>query len=284
MEEKATQYHTHLEPKNGWFDIDLKDVWRYRDLIWLFTKRSFILIYKQTVLGPAWIILQPLMTTLIYTLVFGGIAGISTDGVPQVLFYMGGTAVWGFFAACLNKTAATFTGNANVFGKVYFPRLVMPVSNVLSAGINFFVQFAMFLVFWVYYLVTGQVSPNYMGILLLPVILVYLGLLGLGFGIIISSMTTKYRDLAMLVTFGVQLWMYITPVVYPASTLGNGGLFTLIMLNPVSCAVEAFRWAFLGTGVMEPLFWGISAGVMAVVVTVGVIVFSRVEKTFMDTV
>ncbi|MBQ4600633.1 MAG: ABC transporter permease [Oscillospiraceae bacterium] len=284
MEMTEKSYHTHLEPKNGWFDIDLKEVWRYRDLIWLFTKRSFILIYKQTILGPAWIILQPLMTTLIYTLVFGGIAGISTDGIPQILFYMGGNAVWGFFAACLNKTASTFTGNAGVFGKVYFPRLVSPISTVLSSAINFFVQLAMFLVFWLYYVVTGQVSPNYIGILLLPVILVYLGLLGLGFGIIISSLTTKYRDLAMLVTFGVQLWMYITPVVYPISTLGEGGLRTVIMLNPVTCAVETFRWAFLGQGSVELLYWGISAVVMAAVVTLGVIVFSKVEKTFMDTV
>lgn len=284
MSELSHRHHTHLEQKNGWFDIDLKEVWRYRDLIWLFTKRNFILIYKQTVLGPAWIVLQPLMTTFIYTLVFGGIAGISTDGVPQVLFYMGGTAVWSFFAACLNKTATTFTGNAGVFGKVYFPRLVSPISTVLSSAIDFGVQLAMFLAFWGYYVITGQVSPNYWGIMLLPVIMLYLGLLGLGFGIIISSMTTKYRDLAMLVTFGVQLWMYITPVVYPVSTLGNGGLYKLVMLNPATCAVETFRWAFLGQGIVEPLYWGVSAVVMAVVVTLGVIVFSRVEKTFMDTV
>ncbi len=284
MSETSKQHHTHIAPKNGWFDIDLKEVWRYRDLIWLFTKRSFILIYKQTILGPAWIILQPLLTTLIYTLVFGGIAGISTDGVPQLLFYMGGTAVWSFFSACLNKTASTFTGNANVFGKVYFPRLVNPISTMLSSAINFLVQFAMFLIFWVYYVVTKQVSPNYWGILLMPVILLYLGLLGLGFGITISSMTTKYRDLAMLVSFGVQLWMYITPVVYPVSTLGNGGLYKLVMLNPVTCAVETFRWAFLGQGIVDPLYWGISVIVMAVVVTFGVIIFSRVEKTFMDTV
>ncbi len=284
MEMTNNKYHTHLEAKNGWFDIDLKEVWRYRDLIWLFTKRSFILVYKQTILGPAWIVLQPLMTTLIYTLVFGGIAGIQTDGVPQILFYMGGTAVWSFFSSCLNKTAATFTGNAHVFGKVYFPRLVAPISTVLSSAINFCVQLAMFLVFWVYYVVTGAVSPNYLGILLLPLVMLYLGLLGLGFGIIVSSLTTKYRDLAMLVGFGVQLWMYITPVVYPISTLGNGGLRTVIMLNPVTCAVEAFRWMFLGQGAMDPVYWGISVGVMAVVVTLGVIVFSRVEKTFMDTV
>lgn len=284
MEDKSMIYHTHLEPKRGWFDIDLKEVWRYRDLIWLFTKRSFVVRYKQTILGPAWAILQPLMTTLIYTLVFGGIAGISTDGVPQVLFYMGGTAVWGFFSSCLTGTASTFTGNAAVFGKVYFPRLVSPISTVLSSMINFFIQLAMFLVFWVYYVFTGQVSPNYAGILLLPAVLVYLGLLGLGFGIIISSMTTKYRDLAMLVTFGVQLWMYITPVVYPMSTLGDGMLGKIIMLNPVTCAVEAFRWMFLGEGMMSAVSWGISTAVMAVVVTLGVVIFSRVEKTFMDTV
>lgn len=281
---QTTKYHIHLEAKNGWFDIDLKEVWQYRDLIWLFTKRSFILRYKQTILGPLWVILQPLMTTLIYTVVFGGIAGIPTDGIPEILFYMAGNAVWGFFAACLNGTAGTFTGNAGVFGKVYFPRLVSPISTVVSSVANFGIQLAMFLVFWAYYLITGQISPNYIGILLLPVILVYLGLLGLGFGIIISSMTTKYRDLTMLVGFGVSLWMYLTPVVYPVSTLGNGGLYTLVMLNPVTCAVEAFRWAFLGQGVMEPLYWLTSVAMMTVVVLFGVIIFSRVEKTFMDTV
>lgn len=282
--EQTHKYHTHLEKKTGWFDINLKEVWQYRDLIWLFTKRTFILRYKQTILGPLWVILQPLMTTLIFTLVFGGIAGISTDGVPQVLFYMGGNAVWSFFAACLNGTATTFTGNANVFGKVYFPRLVSPISTVLSSMINFLIQLAMFLCFWVYYLIVGEVSPNYVGILMLPVIMVYLGLLGLGFGVIVSSLTTKYRDLTMLVGFGVSLWMYITPVVFPVSTLGNGGLYHLVMLNPVTCAVETFRWAFLGQGVFDPLNWLISTAIMIVVMCVGVVIFSKVEKTFMDTV
>ena len=282
--EQSNKYHTHLERKNGWFDMNLKEVWQYRDLIWLFTKRSFVLRYKQTILGPAWVILQPLMTTLIFTLVFGGIAGISTDGVPQVLFYMGGNAVWSFFAACLNGTASTFTGNASVFGKVYFPRLVSPISTVLSSMVNFLIQLAMFLCFWVYYLVTGQISPNYLGILTLPAILVYLGLLGLGFGVIVSSLTTKYRDLAMLVSFGVSLWMYITPVVFPVSTLGNGGLYKLVMINPVTCAVETFRWAFLGEGAVSLVYWGVSAAVMALVVFFGVVIFSKVEKTFMDTV
>ena len=284
MDKMQTQYHTHIEPKNGWFDIDLKELWRYRDLVWLFTKKNFILIYKQTILGPAWIILQPLMTTLIYTLVFGGIAGISTDGAPQLLFYMGGTALWSFFSTCLTNTAGTFTRNAGVFGKVYFPRLVMPISTVLSSAINFTVQFGMFLLFWSFYVFNGQVAPNFAGILLLPLILLYLGFLGLGCGIIISSLTTKYRDLAMLVTFGVQLWMYITPVVYPLSTLGDGLLRKLIMLNPVTCAVEAFRWVFLGAGTVNVLNWSVSTLVTAVVVVLGVVIFSKVEKTFMDTV
>lgn len=282
--EQTHKYHTHLEKKTGWFDINLKEVWQYRDLIWLFTKRSFVVRYKQTILGPLWAIIQPLMTTLIHTLVFGGIAGIATGGVPQVLFYMAGNTVWSFFAACLNGTATTFTGNAGVFGKVYFPRLVSPISTVLFSMINFLIQLLMFLIFWVYYLAVGAISPNFVGIAMLPIIMVFLGLLGMGFGIIISSLTTKYRDLTMLVSFGVQLWMYITPVVYPASMLGNGGLYTLVMLNPVSSAVETFRWAFLGQGDINLLFWGISAVVMAVVMFVGVIIFSKVEKTFMDTV
>ena len=284
MEQATQKYHTHLKAKNGWFDINLKELWQYRDLIWLFTKRRFILVYKQTILGPAWIVLQPLMTTLIYTLVFGNIANISTDGIPQILFYMGGTAVWTFFSTCLNQTSATFTGNSRIFGKVYFPRLVSPISTVLSSAINFLVHFAMFLIFWVYFVVTGAITPHYIYIILLPFIMLYLGLLSLGFGIIVSSLTTKYRDLAMLVTFGVQLWMYITPVVYPISTLEGSVFYNLIMLNPVTCVVETFRWMFLGVGDVNPIYWMISLIVMTVVVTLGVILFSKVEKTFMDTV
>ncbi|MBQ8248653.1 MAG: ABC transporter permease [Clostridia bacterium] len=284
MEQKTKQYHTHLKAKNGWFDINLGELWQYRDLIWLFTKRKFILIYKQTILGPAWIVLQPLMTTLIYTLVFGNIANISTDGIPQILFYMGGTAIWNFFSTCLNQTSLTFTSNSRVFGKVYFPRLTSPISTVLSSAIDFLVQFVMFMLFWIYFVAKGAITPNYLGILLLPLIVLYLGLLGLGFGIIISSLTTKYRDLSLLVTFGVQLWMYITPVVYPTSTLEGSVFYKLIMLNPATCAVETFRWIFLGVGEVNPLYWAISVAVMLVTVTVGIVIFSRVEKTFMDTV
>ncbi len=284
MEKNTSARHVRLKAKTGLFDINLKELWQYRDLIALFTKRNFILIYKQTILGPAWILLQPMFTTLIYTLVFGGIAGISTDGVPQILFYMAGTALWTYFSQTLTKTSTTFTANARVFGKVYFPRLVMPVSTVLSGMINFGVQFLLFACFWVYYIIKGVIAPNYLGILLLPLILVYLGLLGMGLGIIISSLTTKYRDLSMLVTFGVQLWMYITPVVYPVSTITSPLLRTLILLNPVTCAVETFRRIFLGEGVISLAHWGISAAVTALALALGVIVFSRVEKTFMDTV
>lgn len=280
----SNEFTTLITAKRGWFDVNLKEVWRYRDLIWLFTRRTFVLIYKQTILGPAWILLQPLMTTLIYALVFGGIAGISTEGVPQILFYMGGSAVWGFFATTLNQISSTFTRNAGVFGKVYFPRLVMPISTVLSSAINFGVQLAMFLVFWVYYVLTGQISPNYWGLLLLVPVMLYLGMLSLGLGIIVSSLTTKYRDLSLLVTFGVQLWMYITPVVYPLSSLGDGLSAVIVRLNPVTCAVEAFRWMFLGTGTVELTQWIISAAVTAVLVLAGIMIFNRVEKTFMDTV
>ena len=280
----AHNYHTHIEPKNGWFDIDLKELWRYRDLVWLFTKKNFILIYKQTILGPAWIILQPLMTTLIYTLVFGGIAGISTDGAPQLLFYMGGTALWSFFSTCLTNTAGTFTRNAGVFGKVYFPRLVMPISTVLSSAINFTVQFGMFLLFWIFYVINGQVAPNFAGILLLPLILLYLGFLGLGCGIIISSLTTKYRDLSILVGFGIQLWMYATPIVYPISQIPVGWMRTVIQINPVTAPVELLRWAVLGQGSVDWVYYGISWVVTVLLALAGVLVFNRVEKTFMDTV
>ena len=284
MNKSTDLHHTHIEPRSGWFDINLKEIWKYRDLIWLFTKRNFILIYKQTLLGPAWIILQPLFSTLIYTIVFGGIAGISTDGLPKLLFYLSGTAVWGYFSACLTKTASTFTSNSRVYGKVYFPRLVSPISTVLSAAFNFLIQFSLFLFIWAYFIIRGTITPNYIAILTLPFILLFLGMLGLGFGIIISSLTTKYRDLSMLVGFGVQLWMYITPVVYPMSTIEDELLHTLIMLNPVTCAMEAFRCIFLGVGEIDMFYWCISIAVMLVVSLLGIIIFNRVEKTFMDTI
>lgn len=284
MDNTAKKYHTRIDAKRSWFDVNLRELWRYRDLIMLFTKRNFILVYKQTILGPAWILLQPLMTTLIYSVVFGGIAGISTDGTPRLPFYMAGTALWGFFSACFTKTSTTFTTNARIFGKVYFPRLVSPISTVLSCGINFLVQFLLFLLIWIYYIAIGVLTPNYAGIILLPLILLYLGILGMGLGIMISGLTTKYRDLAMFVTYGVQLWMYVTPIVYPASTLADSKLYSLIMLNPVTCAVETFRWAFLGAGEPSMSYWAISIALTAVILALGIIIFNKVEKTFMDTI
>ncbi len=283
--EKKKDYHVVIKPKSGWFDINLKEVWAYRDLIFQTTKRSFKLRYKQTILGPLWLFISPIFTALTYLFVFGGIAGMDTDGVPKLLFYMSGTAIWGFFASCLSGTSSTFTGNSGLFGKVYFPRLTIPISNVLNSLINFGIQFALFLAVWVYYLIQGAVTPNYLAILTLPLILLQLAMLGLGLGILISSITTKYRDLSILVGFGISLWMYITPVIYPVSmTLDNGGLYTIVCLNPVTSSMELFKYAFLGQGMVSPLWWGVTIGVTLFVLVAGIIVFSRVEKTFMDTV
>lgn len=274
---------TIIKPKTGWFDINLRELVQYKDLIVMFVKRDFKTMYKQTILGPLWIIINPLLTTLMFTVVFGNIANIPTDGMPQIVFYMLGTTVWTYFSSCLTKTSSTFTGNAAIFGKVYFPRLVTPISTVISGLINFGVQFLMFLGFMAYFMIKGSpIEPN-LWILITPLLLVQLAALALGFGIIISSMTTKYRDLAVLVTFGVQLWMYATPVVYPASQIG-GKLKTLMMLNPVSPIVESFRYAFLGSGSIPWNYLGISVLTTLVVLFAGVVLFSRVEKTFMDTV
>lgn len=274
---------TIIKPKTGWFDLNLKELIQYKDLISMFVKRDFKTLYKQTILGPLWIIINPLLTTVMFTIVFGNIANIPTDGVPQLVFYMLGTTVWTYFSTCLTKTSSTFTGNAAIFGKVYFPRLVTPISTVISGLINFSVQFLMFLGFMIYFKMTGSpIQPN-LYILITPLLLLQLAALALGFGIIISSLTTKYRDLAVFVTFGVQLWMYATPVVYPASQI-SGNLKTLMMLNPVSPIVESFRYAFLGSGSIPWNYLGISVVTTLVILFAGVVLFSRVEKTFMDTV
>ena len=278
------KYHTHITSKHRLLDLNLKEVWRYRDLILLFTQRTFTVTYKQTILGPAWLFLNPLISSVIYAFVFGGIAGIDTDGIPSILFYMCSNAIWIFFSGCVTKNANTFTANAGVFGKVYFPRLTIPVSNVLSSVIQFGIQMLMVLAFLVYYLVMGQVHPNWGAWLLIPVALLHLGLLGLGCGIVISSLTTKYRDLAILVTFGVQLWMYITPIVYPMSQLGDGLMKTILMVNPVTAPVEMLRYAVLGQGTIMPGYLALSWGITIAVVLFGIMIFNKVEKTFMDTV
>ena len=278
------QHYTLITSKHNLFDLKLKEVWRYRDLIWLFTKRYFSVQYKQTILGPAWLFLSPILSSLIYCFIFGGIAGMSTDGIPQILFYMSGNAIWTFFSNCLTHNANTFTSNAGMFGKVYFPRLTVPISNVLSAIIKFGIQMIMTVVFLVYYCICGEVTPNWPELILIPFILVELGLMGMGLGIIISSLTTKYRDLTVLVGFGVQLWMYITPVVYPMSQVGDHWYKDLLFINPVTAPVEVFRHALLGQGIIHTgyLLWSV---VFTVVVTIlGIMIFNKVEKTFMDTV
>ncbi len=283
---KNTQalYHTHISSRHSWFNLNLKEVWRYRDLITLFTRRSFVLTYKQTILGPAWIFLTPLFSSIVHAFVFGGIAGIETDGIPTLLFYLCSNAIWAFFASCLTNNANTFTANAYMFGKVYFPRLTMPISNVISSIIRFCIQMILVMVFMVWFLIRGEVSPNWAMWLMIPVELLHLGLLGMGFGIIISSLTTKYRDLTILVEFGVSLWMYATPIVYPISTLGEGWIKKILMVNPVTMPVEMMRLAILGKGTVDMGFYGASWAVTIAVALLGVIVFNKVEKNFMDTV
>lgn len=277
-------YHKKISAKRGLLELNLKEVWQYRDLIALFTRKNFVLIYKQTILGPAWIVLNPLISSIIYAVVFGGIAGIETEGIPTMLFYLCSNALWIFFSSCVSNNATAFTANANVFGKVYFPRLTVPVSNVISAVIHFAVQMVLVLGVLAYYMLQGAVHPHWGAWLLVPVVLLQLGILGLGTGIIVSSLTTKYRDLAILVTFGVQLWMYATPIVYPLSQLGDGLLRTVIMINPVTMPVELFRYAVLGSGAVDLLFWALSWAVTVVIALVGILLFNNIEKTFMDTV
>lgn len=284
MAENTPVYHTHISAKHHWLELNLKEVWRYRDLILLFTKRNFVVSYKQTILGPAWIFLTPLFSSIVQAFVFGGIAGIETDGVPMLLFYLTGNAIWNYFSTCLTNNANTFTENAYVFGKVYFPRLTTPLSNVLSSIIRFGIQMILVLLFMIYFLIRGEVSPNWAAWLVIPVELIHLGILGMGCGIIISSLTTKYRDLTVLVGFGVSLWMYLTPVVYPLSTLGEGWMKTVLLCNPVTTSAELIRYAVLGKGTLVWGYYGLSWLVTLVVAVLGIMIFNKVERTFMDTV
>jgi lipopolysaccharide transport system permease protein len=285
MDEKFT---TVIQPKNGWFDLHLKELLQYRDLIFLFVKRNFVAQYKQTVLGPLWAIIQPLLTTVVFTLVFGNIAGLAADGVPSFIFYLSGTILWTYFNQCLTQTANTFVANSNTMGKVYFPRLVMPISTVMSNLISLAIQFMFMVGFLVFYTVTDQGCHPNLYILMTPLIILQLALLSLGCGIIISALTTKYRDLAMLVGFGAQLWMYASPVAYDMNGIAGfavgGPHHTLYMLNPITPIVNLFRYAYLGLGEIEWLFYGMSWIITLVVLFIGILLFSKVEKTFMDTV
>lgn len=276
------EFETVIVPKTGWFDIDLKDIWKYRDLIFLFVKRNFISQFKQTILGPAWAIINPLLTTVIFTVVFGSLAGLAANGVPAFLFYLSGNITWNYFASCLTQTANTFTGNAGILGKVYFPRLVMPISTVLTNLISFGIQLFMFIGFLLFYTLRGAVHPNGY-ILMLPLLVLQMALLGLGTGIIISALTTKYRDLKMLVGFGVQLWMYATPIAYDIRII-PAKYISIYMLNPMTSIVNLFRYAFLGVGNFQIGYYLLSWLITIIILCIGVVLFSRVEKTFMDTI
>ena len=270
-------------PRKGWFDMHLRDLWRYRDLISLFVKRDFVTFYKQTILGPLWYIIQPLLVTVVFTVIFKNIAGISTDGVPGYLFYLSGIVLWNYFANCLNQTSNTFVKNVGVFGKVYFPRLTVPISIVTINLAKFGIQIVLFIGFYIYFIVTGFPVRLTLLILLLPVLVLQMAVLSLGAGILVSSFTTKYRDLTYVMTFIVQLWMYASSVVIPASKVPERFLY-LYMMNPMASVIEMFRYSVFGVGVVNPVYICISWAVTLTVFLGGVILFSRIEKSFMDTV
>lgn len=275
---------TEIKPKTNLLDVDFKELWRYRDLFAIFVKRNIITQYKQTILGPLWFFVQPLMTTFMYMVVFGGIAGISTDGLPQAMFYLSGILMWHYFSDCLTKTSSTFLDNQAIFGKVYFPRLVVPLATVVSNLVKMGIQLLLFVSVYIMYIIKGvDVAPN-IYILLFPLLIVMLAGLALGFGVIISSMTTKYRDLTILFSFVVQLWMYGTPVIYPLSTITNEKLKLLMQLNPITSIIETFKFGVMGVGSFS---WGAllySFGFMVVVMAIGIVVFNKVQRSFMDTV
>lgn len=285
MAEIEQGWTTEIRPKDSLLSVDFKEIWRYRDLMMLFVKRNIITQYKQTVLGPLWFLIQPLMTTIMYMVVFGGIAKISTDGLPQPLFYLAGISFWQYFADCLNKTSNTFVSNAGIFGKVYFPRLVTPLSDVISNLVRFGIQFGLFLLVYAYYILFTdvQIHTNWY-VLMLPILVMMLAGLALGFGILFSSMTTKYRDLQLLLSFFVSLWMYATPVIYPLSTITNPTLRLVMQLNPLTGIVEFFKYGMLGVGVHDWWMLGYSFGFMVVLLAIGIVVFNKVQKSFMDTV
>ncbi len=274
-----------IEPRTSLLDLRLGDVWRYRDLVMLFVRRDFVSNYKQTILGPLWFFIQPLLTTIMFYIVFGRVAGgkLGTDGLPLFIFYLAGNTVWGYFSQSLTSVSTVFTANAAMFSKVYFPRLTMPLSIVISNLVRFGIQFGLFLVVWVYYLVTDPAVRPTLYLLLTPLLVVIMGLLSLGLGMIFSALTTKYRDLALLLTFGIQLALYATPVIYPLSTVSDKWRW-LVLANPMSAITETFRVGFLGKGTFSWLYLGYSALATLVILFIGTVIFNRVEKSFTDTV
>lgn len=279
------QYWTmRIRPHERLWHIDLGEIWRYRDLIELFVKRNIVVQYKQTILGPLWYLIQPILTVIMNMVVFGGIAKMSTDGMPQAIFYMAGNICWFYFSDCLNQSSSTFTANQDMFGKVYFPRLVVPIAVVISNLLRFAIQAGLFVVLYLYFFFNGADIAMNWAILLTPVFIVMLAGLGLGFGILISSLTTKYRDFTILFTFIVQLWMYATPIVYPLSMVEDGTLRTMILANPMTSIIEAFKYATLGQGYFSWFALGYSFLFMSVLLLFSIVIFNKVQRNFMDTV
>ena len=275
---------SHIEPKKKWLDVDIKGLWKYRDLYQMYIRRDIVTQYKQTVLGPLWYLIQPVLTTIIYMFVFGGLAGISTDGIPQPLFYMAGITLWNYFSTCFTSCSNVFAANQSVFGKVYFPRLVVPLSSVTSNLIRMLIQFLMFIAIYIYFVVTGQFSLSFsLSFLLAPVLILMVGLHAMSWGLIITSLTTKYRDLNMLIGFGVQLLMYATPVIYPLS-FAPAQYQTLININPLSPIFEAFKYSCLGVGTFSIGGLLYSIAFLCITMFFAVILFNRTEQRFMDTV
>ncbi len=285
MEAPQENWTTVIKPKTSLLSVDFHELWQYRDLYRMFVKRDIVTWYKQTILGPLWFFIQPIMTTIMFMVVFGGIAKISTDGLPQPLFYLSGICLWQYFAESLNQTSKTFIDNANVFGKVYFPRLVVPMATVTSNLIRLAIQMGLFFLVFAYYMLftDAPVHPNPYS-LLTPILIFILAGLALGFGVLFSSLTTKYRDLTFLLTFIVQLWMYATPVIYPLSTIENPKIKLLMQANPLTSILETFKFGMLGVGEFSWTALGYSAGFTVLLLALGVIVFNHIQRTFMDTI
>ena len=283
--ENETKWDFVIEPNPGLFNIHLKEIWNYRDLLGIFIKREIVSYYKQTILGPLWFFIQPMLTTAMYVIVFSKIANLGTDGVPPVLFYLSGIVMWNYFADCLNSTAVTFTTNAAIFGKVYFPRIIVPVSKITSNLLKYFIQFGLFIAIYLYYIFSGKFEFNInLQLVTLPWLMLIMAILSLGLGMIISSLTTKYRDLVFLLTFGIQLFMYATPVIYSLQSVKGFAFYPIIAYNPISAVIESFRSCMLGTGSIDYVMLGYSSLLSMLIFGVGLIIFNKTEKDFADTI
>ena len=282
MENKNTEWTNVISSEHSLFKLNLREVWDYRDLVYMFVKRDFVSSFKQTILGPLWFFINPIFTTVVYLIVFGNIANLSTDGAPKILFYLAGVTLWNYFSSSLGGTSNVFVGNAGIFGKVYFPRLVMPITIVISNLMRFGVQFLLFLVVFFYYWYKGEVTPNWW-VLFTPIFILMMSLFALGVGMIFSSLTTKYRDLSMLLTFGISLYMYATPVIYPTSML-SAKIQPYAKYNPLTGIFEGFKYAWMGVGEFHPIMLVYSSVIILILLAIGTVIFNKVEKGFMDTV